>query len=127
MNPHIDIVLPHDYWQNYVKLISANLIVPFLEFVLFLGLSLLYGLMVLMTAVGKDRPSGAVVPVSAEGEELDQQEPALQAAVIAVALARAEQEKRTIGVGEPQETMSAWRAFHHHRQLTSNQRVRRAR
>ncbi len=90
---------------------------------LFVALALLYGLMYLMTTFIKDPPVATV--------ELTAQEPpsapggALRAAVIAVALARAEQEQASSAppVGE---TPSAWRALHHQRQLAQTPRARKS-
>ncbi len=50
-----------------------------------------------------------------------------RAAVIAVALARAEQEQNVVDAVEMGESTSAWRALHHQRQLTHNTPVRRKR
>ncbi len=89
---------------------------------LFLALTLLCGLMYLMTALIQDRPgAGTGEQEAGSGKQ--------QAAVIAVALARAERELSTIGApGAPgEETVSAWRALHHQRKLTLNMPTRRAR
>lgn len=89
---------------------------------LFVALALLYGLMYLMTAFIKDPPVATLAP--------DEDAPpapgiALQVAVIAVALARAEQELLAASAPPVDETPSAWRALHHQRQLTHNPRPRK--
>ncbi len=94
---------------------------------LFLALALLYGLMYLMTALIKDRPeAGGKRQKAGSGKR--------RAAVIAVALARAEQERvippsvPPIG-GEERGggKVSAWRTLHQQRQLTLNLRTRKVR
>ncbi|HEY76144.1 MAG TPA: hypothetical protein G4O00_08185 [Thermoflexia bacterium] len=82
---------------------------------LFAALFVLYGLMYLMTAVIKDRPAAAVPVEEEPAEEPD--EAKRRAAVIAVALARAERE--TFAIGAPPEEVSPWWALHLHRQLTN--------
>ena len=96
---------------------------------LFLALAFLYGLMVLMTritsiqALSKDRP---------EAEEAGSRKQ--RAAVIAVALARAEQE-RIVPPSVPPSggeergggAVSPWWALHHQRQLALHLRTRRGR
>jgi len=109
---------------------------------LFLALAFLCGLMYLMTAVIRDRPKGGTGEYggveggeygSVEGGERgsvgveEQRAMRRRAAVIGVALARAEQELSTIGAPETGAAVSAWRALHHHRQLTLNLRARRGR
>jgi Na+-transporting methylmalonyl-CoA/oxaloacetate decarboxylase gamma subunit len=94
--------------------------------VLFVTLSVLCGLMYLMTACIKDRPK-------AEAEEPGRRDATGQttrrrrAAVIAVALARAEYELSTDKALSEQEMASAWRELHHHRQLILNLPKRRVR
>lgn len=102
---------------------------------LFLALGLLYGLMVLMTGLIKDRPPAEEAECneqeagdSQQGVELERR----RVAAIAVSLARAEQELSPIGtlaVGEPTTSRhgSPWWAFHHQRQLALVPRTRRAR
>ena len=97
---------------------------------LFLAVALLYGLMVLMTSVIKDRPAveGAGSRGQATGEgELKIEEARWRAAVIGVALARAEQEPDALGWPGPAGTPSAWRVLHQQRQLTLSLRPRRTR
>jgi Na+-transporting methylmalonyl-CoA/oxaloacetate decarboxylase gamma subunit len=103
--------------------------------ILFLALAFLYGLLYLMTALIKDQPPApgpsasedahSAVPGRA-GEEPRQGEK-LRAAVIAIALARAEQELGTTSAPGVEEADSAWRTLHHQRQLTRNLRARRDR
>lgn len=91
--------------------------------ILFLALALLYGLMVLMTTLVKDRPGK-----EPGGGKTQEQEPTRrQAAAIAVALARTEQELSLARPPREGEAVSPWRALHHHRQLTLNLRMRRSR
>ncbi len=95
---------------------------------LFVALALPYGLMYLMTTFIKDPP---VATVELDQETPPAQDDALRAALIAVALARAEQETRAASVlpaasalaGD--ETSSAWRALHHQRQLLRTPRARK--
>jgi len=99
---------------------------------LFVALTILYGLMYLMTWATTDRtPEEGVGEGEVEGvgeyggvgvgvEEW-------RAAVIAVALARAEQEQSVVGAVEAGEAVSAWRALHHQRQLARYVPVRRIR
>ncbi len=107
---------------------------------LFLALTLLCGLMYLMTALIKDRPEAGIGEQGSRGageqrsrgaEEQEAGSRKRQAAVIAVALARAEQELSPIGalgVEGAEEEISAWRMLHHQRQLTLNNiRARRVR
>jgi Na+-transporting methylmalonyl-CoA/oxaloacetate decarboxylase gamma subunit len=89
--------------------------------VLFVALALLCGLMYLMTALIKDRPPDTVP------EEKSRPEAALRAALIAVALARAEGEMSPASAPPAHEASSAWRTLHHQRQLTRNPAPRRTR
>jgi Na+-transporting methylmalonyl-CoA/oxaloacetate decarboxylase gamma subunit len=109
---------------------------------LFLALSLLYGLMVLMTRVtdvralferrpeaGGQGSKGAEEQGSKKQEARDRRR---RAAMIGVALARAEGELSTGGAPEAaavasSRPVSAWRTLHHQRQLTLNPPTRRAR
>ena len=89
---------------------------------LFVALTILYGLMYLMTWATTDRTPAAEQPepsvqVAFEGAGVDERQVMQRAAVIAVALARAEQEQSVVGVVEAGEAVSAWRALHHQRQL----------
>jgi len=88
--------------------------------ILFLALAVLYGLMHLMTALIKDR-AGA-------GEQGGRVR-VRQAAVIAVALARAELDLGPIGASGVEEAagVSAWWALHHQRQLARHMPPRRGR
>ena len=91
--------------------------------VLFLALAFLTGLMYLMTALIKDRTS-VTDPMAEEPRDVKPtQEAALRAAMIAVALARAERELSS--VDGPDKAASAWRTLHHQRQLTRNIRTTR--
>jgi len=107
---------------------------------LFLALTLLCGLMYLMTALIKDRPEagiggqgnrGAEEQGSRGAEEQEAGSRKRQAAVIGMALARAEQDLSPIGalrVEGAEDGISAWRMLHHQRQLTLNNiRARRVR
>jgi Na+-transporting methylmalonyl-CoA/oxaloacetate decarboxylase gamma subunit len=91
---------------------------------LFLALALLCGLMYLMTALIKDRPPATA---SEEKEKQPRPEDALRAALIAVALARAEVEMRAASAPPAHKATSAWRTLHHQRQLTRNPAPRRTR
>ena len=87
---------------------------------LFLAVALLYGLMVLMTEVIREREGR-------EGREGGEEGARWRAAVIGVALARAEHELAATGLPGPVETPSAWRVLHQQRQLTLSLRPRRTR
>ena len=94
--------------------------------ILFLALTCLYGLMYLMTAFLKDRvETGAEAQRSrdATGQSTMRQ----RAAVVAVALARAELELSPDGAAGGQEVGNAWRLLHRYRQLGLNLRQRRVR
>jgi len=93
--------------------------------VLFLALAILCGLMYLMTGLIKDRPereededfrSFGKLRKSEEAQQAARR----QAAVIAIALARAEGESSTASVPGTEGPVSAWRALHHQRQLALN-------
>ena len=87
---------------------------------LFVALLLLYGLMVALTAVARDRvPSpGPTTPAPAGPAPAgDDQVRRAQAAVVAVALARAEREQRAAVPPEPVGGWSPWRQFHAQRLL----------
>lgn len=94
--------------------------------ILFLALALLYGLMVLMTTLVKDR-RGKGTDEPGGGKTQEQEPTRRRAAAIAVALARAEQELSLARPPREGEAVSPWRALHHHRQLTLNLRMRRGR
>ncbi len=90
---------------------------------LFVALALLCALMYLMTTFIKDPP---VATVELDQETPPAQDDALRAAVIAVALARAEQELSVVSpVERVEQTHSAWHVLHHQRQLTRTPRVRK--
>lgn len=95
--------------------------------ILFLSLAFLCGLMYLMTAFIKDRTHEQEQEQGAGGRRQEASSRRLQAAVIAVALARAEQEQSPVGATGAKETTSAWRALHHQRQLTYTRPARGAR
>lgn len=89
---------------------------------LFLALTLLYGLMYLMMAFIKDRAvAGAEERRSKEAGEWAAMR--RRAAVIAVALARAEQEL-SASPPEAEAGLSPWRQYHHHRLLSLTLRKR---
>jgi len=94
---------------------------------LFIALALLYGLMYLMTAVIKDRSEGKTGAEEVERGADEERVRRQRAAAIGVALARAEREMIVVPAPEERETVSPWRALHHHRQLTLTLRTRRAR
>jgi Na+-transporting methylmalonyl-CoA/oxaloacetate decarboxylase gamma subunit len=95
--------------------------------VLFLALAILYGLMLLMTTLIVEKAGGRMEDGECRMEDAGGmgQEAGMgkwRAAVIAVALARAEQELSAVGAGAPRAEgpVSAWRTLHHQRQLTLN-------
>ncbi len=92
---------------------------------LFLALAFLYVLMYLMTTFIKDRPEAD----EAEDKQQETGNSKQRAAVIGVALARAEQDMMSYvgATGTGKETVGDWWAFHHRRQLTLNRPARRVR
>ena len=99
---------------------------------LFFVLALLYALMYLMTAVLKDPASTPGHPAQEEQRAPGGEEAKYRAAVIAIALARAGQELRSVGTpltGEivGTESISPWWTFHHDRQLRRKPLTRRTR
>jgi len=95
---------------------------------LFLALVFLYGLMYLMTTFIKDRPGveekgsmgeGGCGSVGVEERKAMRR----RAAVIAVALARAEPELRSAGLPEIETSPSPWQQYHRHRLLNMNKRT----
>ncbi len=99
--------------------------------VLFLALAILYALMYALTELTKDRPEEGADEHGNGGAD-KQRVMRRRAALIAVAIARAEHDLNTAGFQEGQETtvrerVSPWRAHHHQRQLTHAPRPRRAR
>lgn len=99
---------------------------------LFLALIFLYGLIYLMTALIKERPVAekkvGMVEGKSEGQEVEEHK-ALQrrAAVIAVALARAELDLSPLDAPRTEPAASAWWALYHQRQLGPNLPRRRGR
>ena len=95
---------------------------------LFLAIFLLYGLMMALTAVARDRvPSpGPEAPVGPPPES-EGRERRARVAVIAVALARAEQDPGAPPPPEPARDWSPWRSFHAHRLLGLRGSKRRSR
>ena len=102
---------------------------------LFLALALLYGLMVLMTRMTdirvriKKRHEAETEEQGSRGAR-EQELMKRRAAVIGVALARAEQQLSGAGAPGAEEAASSWRvspwrALHHQRQLTPSLRKRR--
>jgi len=96
---------------------------------LFLAVALLYGLMVLMTEVIREREGrkGKEGREGREGREGGEEGARWRAAAIGVALARAEHELAATGLPGPAGTPSAWRVLHQQRQLTLSLRPRRTR
>ena len=98
---------------------------------LFLFLLLFYGMLSLLTAAVKDRPSTSSQSMKEEQGEMKAEEVVLRAAAIAVALARAEAEQGSsppLAPGPSQALsgrVSPWWALHHQRQVTTHQTTRR--
>ena len=106
---------------------------------LFLFLVFFYGLLALLAAVFKDKPTTGTEPKAEEEGMGDGKGPAvpedvvLRAAAVAVALARAEAEgtSRSGAQAASEEAadgppMSAWWSLHHQRQITTNPATRRS-
>jgi Na+-transporting methylmalonyl-CoA/oxaloacetate decarboxylase gamma subunit len=107
---------------------------------LFLSLVVFYGLLTLLAALVKDRPSSVTEQTAkrvgtGDGKANDEQKDALiQAAAVAIALARAEAGEGS-GFGAlaiPAEAaadqpVSAWWSLHHQRQISVTQGGRRSR
>jgi len=96
---------------------------------LFLALAILYGLIYLMTALIRDRPGAGEAEQEAAGEKQDTRNRGLEAgdrkrraAVIGVALARAELELSPAGAPEVEAGPSAWQQYHRQRVLNLNLR-----
>ncbi|MBI3762756.1 MAG: hypothetical protein HY260_12985, partial [Chloroflexi bacterium] len=106
------------------NLITASLIAVVGMLLLFAAMAVLYGMMYLMTALIKD--GGGTEANEPEGE-LDAQSLRHRAAVIAVALARAQAELSPIGWPEPEEAVRPWRQYHRNRALNMHGRARTAR
>ena len=87
--------------------------------ILFLALAFLYGLIMLMTALIKDRPTNQ--PTSQQTNQQTNQQAnqptnhLRRAAVIAVALARAELD--SVSLPEAEAVPSPWQQYHHDRLL----------
>jgi Na+-transporting methylmalonyl-CoA/oxaloacetate decarboxylase gamma subunit len=97
---------------------------------LFVALGFLYGLMYLLTEYIKDRPEPQADDQPAMAERPVSESGRRTAAVIAVALARAEQAQRSLDALEPSRAggpASLWWMSHHQRQLTQNRPARRSR
>jgi Na+-transporting methylmalonyl-CoA/oxaloacetate decarboxylase gamma subunit len=96
---------------------------------LFVALGFLYGLMYLLTEYVTDRPETPAEDQPAAGERPVSEQDRRTAAVIAVALARAEQAQSATHIPEPPGgggLASLWWMAHHQRQLTQNRPVRRS-
>jgi Na+-transporting methylmalonyl-CoA/oxaloacetate decarboxylase gamma subunit len=96
---------------------------------LFFALAVLYGLMYLMTTLIKDRPEAGEAEQEATGEkqgtrsgEPEAGDGRRRAAVIGVALARAELELSQAVAPEVQAGPSAWQQYHRQRVLDLNLR-----
>jgi Na+-transporting methylmalonyl-CoA/oxaloacetate decarboxylase gamma subunit len=101
---------------------------------LFLSLLLFYGLLSLLTATVKDRPSPVAESASAPTQASAEEVTVLRAAAIAIALARAEAEQGAgltaappLDVAGTEGQTSPWWAFHHQRQLARQGDARRDR
>ena len=84
---------------------------------LFVALTFLCGLMYLMTALIKDGSEAETEEQTSKGADRPRAM-RQRAAVIAVALARAEQDLSASSPPRTPDGVSAWRALHHQRQLT---------
>jgi Na+-transporting methylmalonyl-CoA/oxaloacetate decarboxylase gamma subunit len=112
-------------------LIIALVVTSIGMLMLFLSLAFLYGLMVLMTRLIKARPEAtAEGPRGAGAEEQggrvigEQRAMRQRAAVIAVALARAEMELSPVCPPDAEAGSSPWQQYHRHRLLSLNLRKR---
>lgn len=97
---------------------------------LFVALGFLYGLMYLLTEYVTDRPEAQAEDQPAAGERPISESGRRTAAVIAAALARAEQAQSSPDAPEPSAgggPASLWWMAHHQRQLTQNRPTRRSR
>ena len=96
--------------------------------ILFAALAFLYGLMYAMTALIKDRPGGQrEKPVPTVETDAGTAHAARRAAVIAVALARAELESRLAGPSSAEIGSRPWGQYHRRRLLNLNRRTRTGR
>ncbi|MGD2206362.1 MAG: hypothetical protein PVH17_06250 [Anaerolineae bacterium] len=96
---------------------------------LFLALGFFYGLLSLLTSATQDR---ALAPEDSAEPQVSavQDEAALRAAAIAVALARADAEQKAGAVSTPAEavdgwSVSPWWALYHQQRLARNSEVQR--
>jgi Na+-transporting methylmalonyl-CoA/oxaloacetate decarboxylase gamma subunit len=112
--------------------IAAALIISALGMpLLFLALAFFYGLLSLMTSAIAERQAPPAAPEAAETAPAEDQV-LLQAAALAVALARAEAEQTSslgpVGVQDEavSQHVSPWWTLHHQRQLTSGRYPRRS-
>ncbi len=95
---------------------------------LFAALAFLYGLIYAMTALIKDRPGAQREdPMPIVETDDGTARAARRAAVIAVALARAELESKPVGPVLAEAGSSPWGQYHHHRLLNLNRRTRTGR
>jgi Na+-transporting methylmalonyl-CoA/oxaloacetate decarboxylase gamma subunit len=97
---------------------------------LFVALGFLYGLMYLLTEYVTDRPEPQAEDQPTAGERPISESGRRTAAVIAVALARAEQAQSSPDTPEPSgggRSASLWWMTHHQRQLAQNRPARRSR
>lgn len=95
---------------------------------LFLALFFFYGLMWLITAVIKD-PASTRVEADAKESGRGEDEALLQAAAIAVTLARAQAEQGAAMVGTEatgSQPVSPWWVMHHQREMVPSSQKRRA-
>lgn len=105
---------------------------------LFLSLVLFYGMLSLLTAFIKDKPTPPAQHVvernesDTEEDRSGREESVLRAAAVAVALARAEAEQGskcpteiTTGEASTRQQASPWWSLHHQRQLTPYPNARR--
>ena len=118
-------------------LATSLIVTGFGMLMLFLALTLLHGLIYLMTGLIKERTviegsgirdQGAGGRDQGPGEEKPETEgEKRRVAAIGLALARAERELGAGSVPGREESPSTWRAFHQQRQLTLTLRPRRSR
>ncbi len=109
------------------RLVTALVVSGLGMLMLFVAMLLLYGLMYGMTVLIKDRPParGQGVRTTGDGDSRVAMAGKREAAVVATALARAEEEMSEVGAQKAtEETVSAWWMLHHHRQLTRDRRSR---
>jgi Na+-transporting methylmalonyl-CoA/oxaloacetate decarboxylase gamma subunit len=113
-------------------LITALAIAAIGMTLLFLALILFYGMISLLTATVRDKPSTPVPPTKEEEGEGKAEEVVLRAAAIAIALARAEAEEgssrptASIPVQSAIGRVSPWWALYHQRQVSTYQTTRRS-